>query len=1034
MSGWLSDVRALLATGLRGLRSRWLLTAGSLLLASIAVAAAVVGPMYQSAAGASFLVTKLQAAPNLTTGLTLDYRPQGAVGYRDAEQAAGAAVPPSVLSQFEAPQLSLVSDPLPVTSAPFAFLDAEATLLAKQGGCEHLVVTGSCPTRRGEMALLEFDAQHTQTKLGDELSVAGVSTPLKVVGTYTLRDGTTDYWFDLTRFASVLPQTRSAGLSPYYPAPFLVAAGTFDALDAGSLIVRMDRRLTVTAMTTIEDLRSAVQSVSKLSRLLEGPLPGGSLTLGLGNALRSVVAEEQARRVTAEQTVTPAVISLILVALVLLFRLLAASMELRMPELALAGLRGLGSRRRWVLALLEPVLMLIIAAPIGLACGYVAARLLATQWLVPGLPVEFGTSSAKFAVGVLVAALAVAVLVVRSATAEPLSMQIAGTRRPRKSSRWAVLLRLALVAAAVAVLAATLASGETSDPSATDLLLPVLLAVAVGVLTTLFAAFAAGKWANRTAAGRGVASYVASRTIARRREGTLVILPLTAALAIAVFAAGTYAAAANWRASNAATMVGADMAFSVKLPLSQAVALTHRVDPTGRWLMAVGADADSNGLKVIVDAPRLERVATWPSSWTPGLGVEELSRELSPGRPPVTLTGQRVELTVDNRVNGESDGLLVVLETVTATGDDKSVIVGPYPPGQTTKSAPIESCEAGCDVTGMTISGPGPFAQIMDGTVTVGDVRVDGAPVPYFTEIGWRGDSSRSYGARSVTGATVAGSALEVDLDSHGEQAVALVVPQDVPRVLPVLMGRTAQPSIVASQGSELTVATSGSGDAHVRSIGTSESTPYFGPAALLVDYTMYSRSNQITDGHTSVHVLARSDTPSSVLDQLAANGIGSPLTLDQARHTLDQDAFALALNLYLVVTVIVLLLALTGLAVNMAVQLPARRRDAASLRVVGLPRRSLVTAAAAELTTVLGAAAIAGILAGALSQYVVVRTLTLGYADNLITPRVLPSLNLTAVAALLAAAVVVLVCLGVFLGGLTVRGARTATLREDAG
>lgn len=1034
MSGWLSEVLALLATGLRGLRSRRLLTAGSVLLASIAIAAAVVGPMYQSAAGASFLVTRLQTAPNFTTGLTLDYRPRGAVGYRDAEQAALAAVPPSRLEQFGAPQVSLLSDPLPVTSAPFAFLDAEATLLARRGGCEHLVVTGSCPTRRGETALLEFDAQRTRTRIGDQLTVAGISTPLTVVGTYTVRDATTDFWFDLTRFASVLPQPKGGGLSPYYPAPFLVAAGTFGALDAGGLIVRMDRRLTVTPMTTIDDLRAAVQSVSNLSRLLERPLPGGSLDLGLGNALRSVVGQEQARRVTAEQTVTPAVISLILVALVLLFRLLAASMELRMPELALAGLRGLSARRRWVLALLEPVLMLTIAAPVGLGCGYVAARLLAAEWLVPGLPVEFRASSAKFAVGVLVAALGVAVLVVRAATAEPLSMQIAGTRRPRKSSRWAVVLRLALVAAAVAVLAGTLGSGGTSKPSATDLLLPVLLAVAAGVLTTLFAAFAAGRWAKRTARGRGVASYVASRTIARRREGTLVILPLTAALAIAVFAAGTYAAAANWRASNAATMVGADLAFPVKLPLSQAVALTHRVDPTGRWLMAVGADADSNGLKVIVDAPRLERVATWPSSWTPGLSVAELSQALSPVRPALTLAGRRVELTVDNRVNAESDGLLVVLETVTPTGEARSVIVGPYSPGRTTKSALIRSCEAGCDVSSLTISGQGPFAQVMRGTVTVDDVRVDGAPLPYFTQIGWRGDSSRSFGVRSVTAARAVGSALEVELNTQGEQAVALLAPLDVPRVLPVLMGRTARPSVVSSEGSELTLATSGSGDAHVRPIGTTESTPYFGPAALLVDYTMYSRTNSITDGDTIVHVLARSDTPPSVLDQLAANGIGSPLTLDQARHTLDQDAFALALNLYLVVTVVVLLLALTGLAVNMAVQLPARRRDAASLRVVGLPRRSLVTAVAAELTTVLGAAAVAGILAGAVSQYVVVRTLTLGYADNVSTPRVLPSLNLTAIAALVMAAVAVLLCLGVVLGGLIVRGARTATLREDAG
>ena len=128
------------------------------------------------------------------------------------------------------------------------------------------------------------------------------------------------------------------------------------------------------------------------------------------------------------------------------------------------------------------------------------------------------------------------------------------------------------------------------------------------------------------------------------------------------------------------------------------------------------------------------------------------------------------------------------------------------------------------------------------------------------------------------------------------------------------------------------------------------------------------------------------------------------------------------------------IVLALVGLAVNMAVQIPARRRDAASLRVVGLRRRSIVTAVSSELTAVLGTAAVAGILAGALAQYVVVRTVTLAYADDDQTPRVLPSLDLPELAGLLAVACLVLLCVAVVLGALTIRGARTATLRETAG
>jgi putative ABC transport system permease protein len=100
---------------------------------------------------------------------------------------------------------------------------------------------------------------------------------------------------------------------------------------------------------------------------------------------------------------------------------------------------------------------------------------------------------------------------------------------------------------------------------------------------------------------------------------------------------------------------------------------------------------------------------------------------------------------------------------------------------------------------------------------------------------------------------------------------------------------------------------------------------------------------------------------------------------------------------------------------------------------VVGVPRRSIAVAVVLDTAAVLGAAAVAGIAAGALSQYVVVHTLTLGYVDNIFTPRVLSSLDVRSVVELLAAACAVMVCIAAVLGGLIVRGARSATLRENA-
>ena len=62
-------------------------------------------------------------------------------------------------------------------------------------------------------------------------------------------------------------------------------------------------------------------------------------------------------------------LSLVLVAMALLLRLLTAAADLRLPELALASLRGLSRRRMWQLGLSEPLALLVISVPIGALVG-----------------------------------------------------------------------------------------------------------------------------------------------------------------------------------------------------------------------------------------------------------------------------------------------------------------------------------------------------------------------------------------------------------------------------------------------------------------------------------------------------------------------------------------------------------------------------------------------------------------------------------------------------------------------------------------
>ncbi len=84
------------------------------------------------------------------------------------------------------------------------------------------------------------------------------------------------------------------------------------------------------------------------------------------------------------------------------------------------------------------------------------------------------------------------------------------------------------------------------------------------------------------------------------------------------------------------------------------------------------------------------------------------------------------------------------------------------------------------------------------------------------------------------------------------------------------------------------------------------------------------------------------------------------------------------------------------------------------------------------EICAVLGVAGLAGIAAGALSQYLVVRSVTLGRVDDIRTPRVVDSLDLPGLSLLVGAVTMVLVVLATTVAALAVRRARAATLRES--
>ncbi|MCB0907543.1 MAG: hypothetical protein KDB63_10555 [Nocardioidaceae bacterium] len=1016
----------LLVTMFRGLRSRALLSLGSVLLTTLAVGSAVVGPMFASGVTRSYVVTRLDEAPPelASTGWLFVPRAHAddpAAAEQDAIRGIGELYP----NPFAVPRVSL-------ETPRFTGLgEASLQVIAEDGACEQLdLAEGRCPAKPGEALMATVDLDFTRHRIGDVLDLGDSVGPVTIVGSYRIPSAPTDFWPRPYRFASI-PQ-RSAEMrghaNPYTPAPFVVTPAAFEAYPPGSWQVRVETVLDVPPDFRSADLDQAIAASEGLDDEVH-PLDTGDLTAEVRDDLGGIEGEITIQQSTARDSIAPALLSLILVALALLSRLLLSASQLRVPELALASLRGTPARRIWTFGMAEPILLLVISLPLGLGLGVLGGLALARQWLAPGLPLEVPWASIAGAALVVAGAIVVAALAVGTVLRVSLAGQLAGVRRPTAARRLVVVGQLLLVAAALAIVA-TKVSGAGSGPDVTDLVLPILLGVVAGLGAAKLVTSAAGWWARRRPDSGALARFVAARALSRRREGTLAVLPLTAAIAIGVFSLGVYDAAATWRASVAATQAPADQVWTSPLPLRETFDLTHQLDPEGRSLMAAAQLAATGGRVALFDTARMARVADWPDGWTPGHDAAAVAALVGPTGTQPTFTGTRLSLTVDRDLEA-SDPVWVDLALYpNGANEPGHTYLGPFRPGTHTSTVRVPACSSGCRAEAMSIGGGAGLSIEMSGRVVLRDVSVDGTPLPgAITDAGWAvaPDAPEDARPRDVS---LSDGALEIHIDTGGVPGRARLMAGSIPVHRPVLVGLDGQDNI--DQGRDGETFRLSIEPYPVRSVGLSQSTPFFGPEGLFADLVVVTSGQPVYDGQYHAFVLARSDTPAEVTQALADRGLVLTTTLAGERRTLDNSAYALALRLYLVVAVLVLLMAFAGLAVSTAVQLPERRRDAAALRVVGVRRGQVVRAAAWEFLVVLGTAAAAGVAAGLLAQDIVLRTVTLGVVESISTPPLSTRVDTGSLLVWVVALTTVLGAVGLASAALTVRGARGASLRES--
>ncbi len=195
---------------LRGLRSRAVLSAASLVMMVVAVAGTVLGPAFQDAVTASYTLTRLDDADDALTALTFQAAPGREGTLRGLADEASARVREVVPEAYGAPEVLLQAGPFVRGVDDVAFGYA-----ARAGACDLLEVEGRCPAAADEVVLNEDDM--VGLEIGGTVALPRLGRPT-IVGSYATPADTSD-WLLPGRLAS-----RPAGaVSPYVPAPVLRA-------------------------------------------------------------------------------------------------------------------------------------------------------------------------------------------------------------------------------------------------------------------------------------------------------------------------------------------------------------------------------------------------------------------------------------------------------------------------------------------------------------------------------------------------------------------------------------------------------------------------------------------------------------------------------------------------------------------------------------------------------------------------------------------------------------------------------------------
>ncbi len=1000
----------------RGIRHRVGRSTVVLLLAAVAVAGAVLVPGYSRAAQQSVLTDGLSSAGSAATDVAVGV--SGPAGGAPAAHRPLADLRATVqMALLATPALAeVLGEPVSgVDSAPTVRYRGEelaARLAYRDGVCAHLRITdGVCPSEPGEVLASTRTAAEHGVAVGDTLTVRWERQQrrLEVVGLYEPPDPD-PYWGRTAYFTH-------GGFDPVTGVPRTDALFTASEED-----VRADPDAVVTAAITypvrpelvrldrVAAIRTQLSTFGNAVRV-HGLEPRSALAATLDR-----VADDQA---AIARTVPLIAAPLVLLAWFVLFLLVAAVTEERRPEIALARLRGFPTGRTARFGLGEVLLLILVAAPLGLALGLGAVELSARTVLAPGTHTELRLPVFVAAGAALAATVLAALLAVRS-TLRPGVLDL--LRRVPSRSGWRA---GALEGAVVALAGASLLVALTDRSAPLAVLVPALLAVVAGVaVARLVALWAAVRLARARRRGR-VAPLLSAAQVARRPGSRRVVAVLTVAVALLTFAATAWDVAARARQDRAVDVVGADRVYTVLADHPTAVRdAVHTADPDG-YSVAVARTvvpyAGSLIDVVAIDTTRAAGVVQWRGA--PSGDLAEALRP--PTSPPLIVTG---ELVVGAHTTDLGEAPVRLAALVSSPGEPPiPVTLGTLVEGDREYRTTLPPCPPpGCRLLGLLLGRTGTAGEFT-ATVTVTAIRSDTGEPAWRDRAAWR---------LSTTGPATLGDGSELTVVAPpGQVGDVLLEYRDAPDALPVVLAGPAP-----ADDPEATVFTfPGLSDRPepFQVVATAPRLPRAGGHGLLMDleYAVAAagRSAALSEAALAYEVWASPDAPADLADRLAAAGVPvvDVQTLDGTLEQLSRRAPALGFRLYLLAAGVAVLLAMGVAALSGRVGAEQRRAEFAALRLGGVPVATLRRAVAREQLSLLGWPVLVGAVTGFAAAALMLPTIPLvevGAVDP--APAYRPAFAVLP----LAAAAVAVGLLVVALGALRTPGRATVHRVREAG